>query len=70
MSAAELIGQLEACPDEELAAAAERLAGLAERARRRRLIALAKAAADELGDEPAMDAAGIRAYLGRDRGGA
>lgn len=71
MHAEELVGRLQTCPDEELAAVLEPLTQLVDRARRRaarvHLVSLARAAAEELRDEPPMDAAGIRAYLGRDR---
>lgn len=69
MKVDELVGQLRALPDEELAAALDSLTELVERVRRRvereQLVALAQAAAEELRDEPAMDADDIRAYLGR-----
>ncbi len=69
MKVDELVGQLKALPDEELAAALDSLTELVERVRQRvereQLVALAQAAAEELRDEPAMDADDIRAYLGR-----
>ncbi len=71
MIAEELVGQLQTCPDEELVAVLEPLTRLVDRARRRaaraHLVSLARAAAEELQDEPPLDADGIRAYLGRDR---
>ncbi len=70
MSAAELIKQLETCTDDDLAAALGQLTALVGRlqreAERRRLVSLAEAAAAELADEPALDADGIRRWLGRD----
>lgn len=74
MAAVELIEQLETCSDDDLATALDRLTALVSRlqrhAERRRLVSLAEAAAAELADEPALDADGIRAWLGRDRASA
>jgi len=71
MHADELVGQLRACPDEELASVLDGLTELLDRARlqaaRANLVRLAKAAAEELNGEPALDEDGIRAHLGRDR---
>lgn len=69
----ELVGQLQACREEELEPHLEALTRLIEQVRqhaaRQRMVDLALAAAATHRDEPAMDEDAIRAYLGRDRDG-